>query len=86
MDKNFGSQLVSMIQNNVKTSFQHLSLIQEQNEKFAKMLAEQAELAQKNGKEFFDTFVENVKKNQDEFQKNVLNELEKLQNMVKPGE
>ena len=86
-EKNFGTQLVDMMKNNVSTSFEYLSLLQNQNEKFVGMLMEQAESAQAKGKEFFQEWLKKVKEGQDQYQQNLKAEMEKLEEFLnKAGE
>lgn len=82
MNQDFIKQSFDMIKNNVNNYCQNINLLQEQNEKITKMLLEQGQNMNEEGKKFVEQWFETIKKNQQEYNKNMSDQLEKLQEFI----
>jgi len=84
MMKEMMQEMMNLLKSNFEGSMQTISMIQEQNEKIARMMAEQAAATQNEGKQFADQWLENVKKNQQEYCNLMKTQMEKFEQFFNP--
>ena len=77
--------MVSLLKHNVENSFQALSIMQGQSEQIARLMMEQGATMQTGSKKFMEQWVETMKKSQEEYQKNLKEQLSKLDTFVAAG-
>lgn len=78
----FAKQMMSLLKQNMETSFETMSMLQGQNEQIAKVMLEQGAALQANAKKNLEQWMEGMKKSQEEFQKNMQKQIEQLEKLA----
>ena len=72
-------EMMEIWKKSMEGSFQSMALMQEQSEKFTKMMVEHGNALQNEGKKFAEQWLETMKKSQQEYQNNLKSQVEKFE-------
>jgi polyhydroxyalkanoate synthesis regulator phasin len=85
MSNPYAKEMLEMWKKGVENSFQSLSMLQEQSEKMTKMMLEQGESVQEESRKFMQGCMDEAKKHQEAYEKNLKEQMKKMEELFNQG-